>query len=229
MIFEWYSGSDQDVAQKISAFYRDYDRYTEKERIDRLRSMIDCEKDSNWLGLLHVLVGQELVGLKNQEDAAVELGLASDSFDPFATNYRDVLGHHCKALHLLINLFDDPEMTLAHGSVIIMHGPDSGLDDYDRATVLDLMGRAATELGSRQPSELFSRLALTYHQQAHRFEPEEPIHLENLLYRYADLGMVQESQQVWRCLNDLGAPAEIIERTGRFLHEHLGSTDEVPS
>lgn len=238
MIYEWYTGSDHsgEIPRALADLDRRFVELPVGERLKRLQDLLDRETDANWRGYLRFRIALDLKAAEQMEEARAALSAAITEFDPLAANIKDVMPQYTGAYHWLILdhlwLDSDAETIADYAAVVVANLEESLLGPPGISLTFRYLAGALNRIGHDHHLPLLYRLALNFSIRAHHAEPDEPIHLEQLVYGYFNVRDPQHCQLAYDMFKKVGPPEEIQQRVTEFLrtrfHE-IGGKLEEPS
>jgi hypothetical protein len=238
MIYEWYSGSDrsEEIPRALAELDRRFHDLPIEERLKRLETLLERERDANWRGYLRFRIALDLKATQRTEAARAALLAAIADFDPLAGNIRDVMPQYTGALHRMIldhlQLDSDAEAVAEYGSVLAANMSESLLDSFGVSMSYCYLARALNRIGHKHHLSLCYRLALVFAVRAHHAEPDDADFLETLLYCYFNVRDAEHCRLTYDMFTKVGPPEELRQRVDEFMRtrfQEIGGKLDEPS
>jgi len=179
-----------------------------------LRGAAAKERDANWQGYLHYLLGEALLAQGKRPEALRCFLQAKQAFDPFQSNFKDVATAYVSTLSVLINTVfserDEIDQIASCAFDILCNLESSELDTFETALVFGWLGSALNRLGREADHSFLHRLALAAYLRAHHLSPEDPNYLLGLMHTYSNLSEPTKVQMLNSLLRRVSTESNIL-------------------
>ena len=228
MLYEWYSGSDEDkrIPALLSRIRDEEGDVPKVESVPQLKELLKQEHDPNWRAFILKMIADRYNREERIEESVRYYRLAHDSFDPLAPNFLDVVGTYCSALYRLIGDSyldsDSPEDLFVATVSILSYWDELDFDVFERSMVLSWLVNGLQQLGHHFRAEVFYRAALAVALAAHHVDSDDPAILESLLYAYFNCDQVGRAREVYEMFLERSERYEYRDRVIQFVKDRMG-------
>ncbi len=222
---EWYTGTDKTgrVAAGIEGVIERMDsRTADHSDIEKLRGLLDLEKESNWSCFLLGLIGTIHYDLEEIEPATTTLEESVAGYKVYLESFDEVLSVYCQSCYTLGVILFDNKMYADAIPLFLRCLPymNEVYDETYIGNIFSFLNLCMSWSNQNETGLVFSEAAaFTRHCDCES--------LEHLMVSYGNAGEMEKATEVFHLLQSQCQDYEEFERVLDFAEQNLGESGVV--